>query len=53
MKRLAPRLLAAAIVATLAGQAQATVKVPLGNTSPRAGQPVWLRFPAEFLRVYA
>jgi putative spermidine/putrescine transport system ATP-binding protein len=37
----------------IAGQAQATVKVPLSAVAPQAGQPVWLRFPPEFLRVYA
>jgi len=37
----------------VAGQVQATVKVPLGAVTPQAGQPVWLRFPPEFLRVYA
>jgi putative spermidine/putrescine transport system ATP-binding protein len=37
----------------VAGQAQATVKVPLGGATPQAGQQVWLRFPPEFLRVYA
>ena len=37
---------------TVAGQALATVKLPLGTLTPQAGQPVWLRFPPEFLRVY-
>ncbi|MEX8493669.1 ABC transporter ATP-binding protein [Sphaerotilus sp.] len=37
----------------IAGQAQATVKVPLSALAPQAGQAVWLRFPTEFLRVYA
>ncbi len=37
----------------VAGQAQATVKVPLGSDmAPHAGQSVWLRFPSEFLRIY-
>jgi len=37
----------------IAGQAQATVKVPLGSAmAPHAGQSVWLRFPSEFLRIY-
>ncbi|MEX8518407.1 MAG: ABC transporter ATP-binding protein [Leptothrix sp. (in: b-proteobacteria)] len=36
----------------VAGQAQATVKVPLGGATPNAGQQIWLRFPPEFLRVY-
>ena len=37
----------------IAGQAQATVKVPLGDQAPQAGQPVWLRIAPQFLRVYA
>ena len=38
----------------LAGQAPATVKLPLTQAAPpQPGQPVWLRFPSEFLRVYA
>ncbi|MGL4190747.1 MAG: ABC transporter ATP-binding protein [Sphaerotilus sulfidivorans] len=37
----------------VAGQAQATVKVPLGDQAPQAGQPVWLRIAPQFLRVYA
>ena len=37
----------------VAGQAQATVKVPLGDRAPQAGQPVWLRIAPQFLRVYA
>ena len=38
----------------LPGQAEATVKLPLsGGPPPAAGQPVWLRFPPEHLRVYA
>ena len=37
----------------IAGQAQATVKVPLGLAgTPHAGQSVWLRFPSEYLRIY-
>ncbi|MBI3156683.1 MAG: ABC transporter ATP-binding protein [Burkholderiales bacterium] len=36
------------------GQADATVKLPLGGVPPpKPGQPVWLRLPPEFLRVYA
>ena len=31
---------------------KATVKVPLGAVTPQAGQPVWLRFPQPYLRVY-
>jgi putative spermidine/putrescine transport system ATP-binding protein len=39
---------------TVAGQAQATVKLPLATTAqPVAGQGVWLRFPAATLRIYA
>jgi putative spermidine/putrescine transport system ATP-binding protein len=34
------------------GQTQATVKLPLAMPAPAPGQPVWLRFPPEFLRVY-
>ena len=37
----------------IAGQAPATVKVPLRAETPQAGQPVWLRVAPEFLRVYA
>jgi putative spermidine/putrescine transport system ATP-binding protein len=37
----------------IAGQAPATVKVPLRAEAPQAGQPVWLRIVPEFLRVYA
>jgi putative spermidine/putrescine transport system ATP-binding protein len=38
----------------VAGQAQATVKLPLASDAhPAAGQSVWLRFPAATLRVYA
>jgi putative spermidine/putrescine transport system ATP-binding protein len=38
----------------LPGQAQATVKLPLATRErPVAGQPVWLRFPAAHLRLYA
>jgi putative spermidine/putrescine transport system ATP-binding protein len=38
----------------LPGQAEATVKLPLSSgTPPGPGQPVWLRFPPEHLRVYA
>jgi putative spermidine/putrescine transport system ATP-binding protein len=38
----------------IAGQAQATVKLPLGQAAaPRAGQAVWLQLPPPFLRVYA
>ena len=38
----------------LAGQAQATVKLPLsGGAQPLAGQPVWLHFPEAYLRIYA
>jgi putative spermidine/putrescine transport system ATP-binding protein len=38
----------------LPGQAQATVKLPLSSgAQPLAGQPVWLRFPQAFLRIYA
>jgi putative spermidine/putrescine transport system ATP-binding protein len=34
-------------------QAEATVKLPLSSgPPPRAGDPVWLEFPAEFTRVY-
>jgi putative spermidine/putrescine transport system ATP-binding protein len=38
----------------LTGQAAATVKLPLSiGVRPVAGQPVWLRFPDEHLRIYA
>ncbi len=38
----------------VAGQAEATVKLPLSDAStPVAGQPVWLTFPHPHLRVYA
>ena len=38
---------------TLAGQADATVKVPLsGSAIPQAGQSVWLHMPPEHLRIY-
>ncbi|MEY4754156.1 MAG: hypothetical protein RJA44_1831 [Pseudomonadota bacterium] len=37
----------------IAGQEQATVKVALGGNAPQAGEPVWLRFPPEYLRLYA
>ncbi|PXW98064.1 putative spermidine/putrescine transport system ATP-binding protein [Sphaerotilus hippei] len=38
----------------IAGQEQATVKVPLSLPRvPAAGEAVWLRFPPTFLRVYA
>jgi putative spermidine/putrescine transport system ATP-binding protein len=36
------------------GQAQATVKLPLGSGAhPAAGQSVWLRFPEATLRIYS
>ena len=39
---------------TLAGQAQATVKLPLAiGEQPAAGQSVWLQFPSPYLRIYA
>ena len=39
---------------SIAGQEQATVKIPLASArQPSEGQPVWLRFPTPFLRVYA
>jgi putative spermidine/putrescine transport system ATP-binding protein len=38
----------------IAGQAQATVKLPLSSgEQPVAGQPVWLHFPTPYLRIYA
>jgi putative spermidine/putrescine transport system ATP-binding protein len=38
----------------LAGQAPATVKLPLSRgAAPQPGQPVWLRFPPEYLRLYS
>jgi putative spermidine/putrescine transport system ATP-binding protein len=38
----------------IAGQAQATVKLPLSRgEQPVAGQPVWLHFPTPYLRIYA
>jgi len=38
----------------LPGQAEATVKLPLASRgAPRAGAPVWLRFPPQHLRIYA
>jgi putative spermidine/putrescine transport system ATP-binding protein len=38
----------------IAGQELATVKVPLASGfNPNEGQPLWLRFPTHFLRVYA
>jgi putative spermidine/putrescine transport system ATP-binding protein len=38
----------------LQGQAEATVKLPLGSDAqPAAGQAVWLRFPDPHLRIYA
>ncbi|HSW05513.1 ABC transporter ATP-binding protein [Aquabacterium sp.] len=38
----------------LAGQAQATVKLPLSaGEQPVPGQTVWLHFPTPYLRVYA
>lgn len=38
---------------TLAGQADATVKVPLsGSATPQAGHNVWLHIPPEHLRIY-
>jgi putative spermidine/putrescine transport system ATP-binding protein len=38
----------------VAGQAQATVKLPLARgEQPVAGQTVWLHFPTPYLRVYA
>ena len=37
----------------LAGQAQATVKLPLSSgEQPVAGQTLWLRIPTPYLRVY-
>ena len=37
----------------VAGQAEATVKLPLSDTDyPIAGRPVWLTFPTTHLRVY-
>jgi putative spermidine/putrescine transport system ATP-binding protein len=39
---------------TLAGQPQATVKLPLANgEQPIVGQTVWLQFPSAYLRIYA
>jgi putative spermidine/putrescine transport system ATP-binding protein len=39
---------------TIAGQGQATAKLPLSaGAPPAAGQPVWLRVPKPFLRLYA
>jgi putative spermidine/putrescine transport system ATP-binding protein len=39
---------------TIADQELATVKVPLASGfNPNEGQPLWLRFPTPFLRVYA
>ena len=38
----------------VAGQAQATVKLPLARgEQPVAGQTVWLHFPTPYLRIYA
>jgi putative spermidine/putrescine transport system ATP-binding protein len=38
----------------LAGQPQATVKLPLANgEQPIVGQTVWLQFPSAYLRIYA
>jgi putative spermidine/putrescine transport system ATP-binding protein len=38
----------------LPGQPEATVKLPLAQRgAPTSGQPVWLRFPPEHLRIYA